>query len=84
MVSDKMLNNKISDLLSEYKPDTRKFWAVFLTHVVGHKCTVVQIFGDAKNFCPNLILLSQITYKKQVLMSSLKRAIVKKSGFLHA
>jgi len=41
-----------------------------------HKYTGVQIFGDAKNVCPNLILLSQITYKKQVLMLSLKRAIV--------
>jgi len=31
-----MLNNRISDLLSEYEPDTRKFWAVFLTHIVGN------------------------------------------------
>jgi len=29
-----------------------------------HKCTGVQIFGEAKNFCPNLTLLSQITYKE--------------------
>jgi len=36
----------------------------------------VHIFGDAKNSCPNLIMLSQITYKQQVLMLRLKRTIV--------
>jgi len=30
----------------------------------------------AKDFCPNLILLSQITYKQQVFMLRLKRAIL--------
>jgi len=40
-----------------------------------YKCAGVDIFGDAKNFCPNLILLSQITYKQQVLMLKLKRTI---------
>jgi len=34
----------------------------------SHKCTGVHIFGDAKKVCPNLILLSQLTYKQQVLM----------------
>jgi len=41
-----------------------------------HKCTGVHIFGDAKNFCPNLILLSRITLKQQALMLRLKRTIV--------
>jgi len=41
-----------------------------------HRGTGVHIFGDAKNFCPNLILLSEITYKQKVLMLRLKRAIV--------
>jgi len=36
----------------------------------------VHIFGDAKIFCPNLILLFQITYKEQVLVLGLKRTIV--------
>jgi len=36
----------------------------------------VHIFGDTKNFCPNLILLSQIACKQQVLMLRLKCAIV--------
>jgi len=43
---------------------------------VHHKCTGVHIFGDAKNICPNLILLSQITYEQQVIMLRLKRSIV--------
>jgi len=41
-----------------------------------HKCTGVHNFVDAKNVCPNLILLSHITHTQQVLMLRLKRAIV--------
>jgi len=50
----------------------------------NHKCTGVHIFGDAKMFCPNLILVSQITYKQKVLMLRLKRTISNKSSFLNA
>ena len=42
----------------------------------SHKCTWVHIFEDAKNFCPNSILLSQTTYKQQVLVLRLKCSIV--------
>jgi len=42
----------------------------------AHKCTGVHIFGDAKNGCPNLTLLSQITCKQHVLMLRLKRTSV--------
>jgi len=33
-----------------------------------HRCTGVHIFGDAKNFCPNLVLFFQVRHKQQVLM----------------
>jgi len=39
-------------------------------------CARVLIFGDAKHFYPNLILLSKISYEQQVLMLRLKRTIV--------
>jgi len=54
-------------------------WQLYLVAVVlggSHKGTGVHIFGDAKKFCPNLVLLSQITYKQQFLMLRLKRIIV--------
>ena len=50
----------------------------------NHRCTGVHIFGDAKNFCSNLIFFFRITYKQQVLMSRLTRTIVNKWRCLHA
>jgi len=47
----------------------------------------VHIFGDAKYFCPNLILFFfqiSLTRKQKVLMLRLKRTIAAKSRCLHA
>jgi len=46
-----MLNNRISDLLSEYEPDTRTFWAEFLrvssVMMIGKSGSMLAFVGDA-------------------------------------
>jgi len=47
-------------------------------------CTVVHIFGDAKNLAQIRSCISQVTCKQQALMLRLKRTIVNNSRCLHA
>jgi len=71
-----MLNNRISDLLSEYKPDTRKIWAVLLTHIDGNDVRKIQQHVGVRWRRKRRLEMRQMcgrTHTRNVISASLRR-----------